>query len=49
VEIELGGIKHRLPVKVLPDLPGGIAGIPHGLPAAFGEALPTWRRIERIQ
>lgn len=49
VEIELSGTKHRLPVKVLPDLPGGIAGIPHGLPAAFGEVFPAWRRIERIQ
>jgi NADH-quinone oxidoreductase subunit G len=49
VEIELSGTKHRLPVKVLPDLPGGIAGIPHGLPAAFGEVFPTWRRVERIQ
>ncbi len=49
VEIELSGTKHCLPVKVLPDLPAGIAGIPHGLPAAFGEVFPAWRRIERIQ
>jgi len=49
VEIELGGVKYRLPVKLLADLPGGIAGIPHGLPAAFGEVFPTWHRIERIQ
>jgi hypothetical protein len=34
---------------LLADLPGGIAGIPHGLPAAFGEVFPTWHRIERIQ
>ena len=49
VEIELCGKKRRLPVKILPDLPGGIAGIPDGLPAAFGEELPAWRRIEGIQ
>jgi NADH-quinone oxidoreductase subunit G len=49
VEIELGGTKHRLPVKFLPDLPVGIAGIPDGLPAALGEVFPLWRRIERIQ
>ena len=48
VEIELGRTKHRLPVKVLPDLPSGIAGIPHGLPAAFGEVFPAWRRVERV-
>ena len=34
VEIELGGAKHRLPLKVLPDLPAGIAGIPAGLTTA---------------
>jgi hypothetical protein len=45
----LGGIKRRLPVKVLPDLPGGMAVIPHGLPAAFGEVFPAWHRIERVQ
>lgn len=49
VEIELGGEKQRLPLKVMAELPSGIAGIPAGLPAAFGEELPAWRRIERIQ
>ncbi|HEU5401562.1 MAG TPA: NADH-quinone oxidoreductase subunit NuoG, partial [Terriglobales bacterium] len=48
IEIELGGAKHRLPVKILPDLPAGVAGVPNGLPAAFGEVFPAWRRIERI-
>ena len=47
VEIELGGVKQRLPVKVLPDLPAGIAGIPVGLTIARGEELPAWCRIER--
>ena len=49
IEIELGGAKHRLPIKILPDLPAGVAGVPNGLPAAFGEAFPAWCRIERIQ
>ncbi|MGH9345204.1 MAG: NADH-quinone oxidoreductase subunit NuoG, partial [Terriglobia bacterium] len=48
VEIELGGAKYRLPLKVVPDLPAGVAGIPSSLPAARGEALPAWRRIERV-
>jgi NADH-quinone oxidoreductase subunit G len=48
VEIELGGAKHRLPLKVLPELPGGIAGIPAGLSTASGEVLPAWRPILRI-
>jgi NADH-quinone oxidoreductase subunit G len=47
VEIELGGGKHRLPLKVLSDLPAGVAGIPAGLTAAFQEELPAWLRIER--
>ena len=48
VEIELGGAKQRLPLKVLPDLPAGIAGIPAGLTSARGEGLPAWSRIERV-
>jgi NADH-quinone oxidoreductase subunit G len=47
VEIELGGVKQRLPLKVLPDLPAGVAGIPTGLTEASGEEFPVWRRIER--
>ena len=48
VEIELGGAKHRLPLKVLPELPAGIAGIPAGLTPARGAALPAWCRILRV-
>jgi len=48
VEIELGGAKRRLPLKVLPHLPAGIAGIPAGLSAARGNELPAWRRIDRV-
>ncbi len=47
VEIELGGAKQRLRLKVLPALPSGIAGIPAGLTALRGEELPAWGRIER--
>ena len=46
--LNLGGAKQRLPLKVLPDLPAGVAGIPTGLPAAFGEVFPVWRGIERV-
>lgn len=49
VEIELGGAKHRLPVKVLAGIPKGIAGIPDGVTEWGGEELPAWRRIEGIQ
>ncbi|MGH9616618.1 MAG: NADH-quinone oxidoreductase subunit NuoG [Acidobacteriaceae bacterium] len=48
LEIELDGVKRWLPLKVLPHLPNGIAGIPTGLTAARGEELPSWSRIERV-
>ena len=48
VEIELGGEKLRLPLKVLPDLPAGLAGIPAGLTPADGAAFPAWSRILRV-
>lgn len=48
VEIELAGTKHRLPLKVLPDLPPGIAGLPAGLTLAQGAVLPAWCRILRV-
>ena len=37
VEIELGGAKQRLPLKVRADLPAGIAGIPAGLTCRLAE------------
>ena len=48
VEIELSGMKHRLPLKVLPELPAGIAAIPAGLTPARGAELPAWCRISRV-
>jgi NADH-quinone oxidoreductase subunit G len=48
VEIELGGTKHRLPLKILRELPAGIAGIPAGLPPALGAVLPAWCRILQV-
>jgi NADH-quinone oxidoreductase subunit G len=48
LEIELGEKKFRLPLKVLADLPAGIAGIPAGLTSADGAAFPAWSRILRV-
>ncbi len=47
VEIELGGTKHRLPLKIVREMPGGIAGIPAGLTPARGAELPAWSRISK--
>jgi len=47
VEIDLGSTKHRLPLKIVRELPGGIAGIPAGLTPARGAELPAWCRISK--
>ncbi|MGH9587089.1 MAG: molybdopterin-dependent oxidoreductase, partial [Acidobacteriaceae bacterium] len=49
VDLEIGGEKQRFPLKVLPELPPGVAGIPAGLTAFRGEELPAWSRIERAK
>ncbi|MEO8051469.1 MAG: molybdopterin-dependent oxidoreductase, partial [Acidobacteriota bacterium] len=48
VEIELGGMKHRLPLKIVREMPGGIAGIPAGLTPALGAELPAWSRVLKV-
>jgi NADH-quinone oxidoreductase subunit G len=47
VEIDLGGTKHRMPLKVVREMPEGIAGIPAGLTPARGAELPAWCRISK--
>jgi NADH-quinone oxidoreductase subunit G len=42
-EVELFG--SRLPVKVVADLPRGVAGVPAGVPPFAGLELPSWSRI----
>jgi hypothetical protein len=37
----------RLPVRVLPQLPMGVAGILAGVPPFEGIELPAWHTIER--
>lgn len=37
----------RLPVKVMPTLPDGVAGLPAGLPGLPGADLPIWGKISR--
>ncbi len=48
VEFDLCGGRHRLPLRVLPALAEGVAGLPAGLTTARGAALPTWTRITRV-
>jgi NADH-quinone oxidoreductase subunit G len=47
IELTLDGSIHRLPVKLRPTLPRGIAGLPAGLRELPGRALPAWGNLTR--
>jgi NADH-quinone oxidoreductase subunit G len=49
VEVECGGTALRLPVRLLPELPEGVAGLPSGLPGLPFLELPAWGRIRRAR
>ncbi len=42
VEVTVSGRALKLPVRVLPGLPPGVAGLPASLPGLEGLALPAW-------
>lgn len=45
-EVALMG--HRVPVRVTPGLPRGVAGLPSGVPPLEGLELPVWMEISRV-
>lgn len=47
VEFTLAGATYRVPLKVLPDLPQGLAGVPVGIEPLQAVQLPAWSRIVR--
>ena len=47
VEVSCAGGTYRLPVRIRPDLPRGVAGLSAGLPPVPGIALPAWGKIAR--
>jgi NADH-quinone oxidoreductase subunit G len=49
VEVRCAGGTFRLPVRIRPDLPRGVAGLPVGLPPLIGCGLPGWGMIVRIR
>jgi NADH-quinone oxidoreductase subunit G len=49
VEVSCAGGTFRLPVRIRPDLPRGVVGLPAGLPPLAGIALPTWGKIARVK
>ncbi len=49
VDVICAGGTLRLPVRVRPDLPRGVACVSAGLPAVAGFSLPAWGKIARSQ
>jgi len=47
VEVSCAGGTFRLPVRVRPDLPRGVAGLSAGLPGLAKITLPAWGKIAR--
>jgi NADH-quinone oxidoreductase subunit G len=42
------GAARRFPVRIVPTLPQGVAGLPAGLPGSAEIALPAWSRLRRL-
>jgi NADH-quinone oxidoreductase subunit G len=49
VEVSCAGETFRLPVRIRPDLPLGVAGLFAGLSPVAGISLPAWGKIARPQ
>jgi NADH-quinone oxidoreductase subunit G len=47
VEVSCAGGTFRLPVRIRPDLPLGVAGLSAGVPPLVGITLPAWGKIAR--
>jgi NADH-quinone oxidoreductase subunit G len=47
VEVSCPSGTFRLPVRIRPDLPRGVAGLSAGLPPLAGITLPAWGKIAR--
>jgi len=47
VELSCAGGSFRLPVRIRPDLPRGVAALSAGLPPLVGINLPAWGKIAR--
>ncbi len=48
VELTVGDVKRRLPVKLMPELPNGVAGLPAGLPGEPRIELPARGRVALV-
>ena len=48
VEVHCVGSTFRVPVRIRPDLPRGVAGLPAGVLPLAGCGLPAWGKIVKI-
>lgn len=48
VLMDAGGPQRGLPVRFVPSLPQGVAGLPVGLPGMGHLALPCWARLSKV-
>jgi NADH-quinone oxidoreductase subunit G len=44
-ELALGGHPREVVVRILPEMPLGVAGVPANLPGLRGIALPIWSKL----
>ena len=47
IELKIAGAKRSLPVKIVPSLPKGVAGVPAGIPPLTGLTLPALAEVSR--
>jgi hypothetical protein len=48
IELFLHGNRYRLPVRIMPSLPEGMAGVPTGIITQLNTGvLPSWGRLTR--
>jgi NADH-quinone oxidoreductase subunit G len=47
VEVSFPAGAFRLPVRIRPELPAGVAGLSAGVPPLCGVRLPAWGKIAR--
>ena len=49
IQLVFDGVARRLPVRSMPMLPRGVAGLPAGLPGLAGISLPAWSELVPIE
>ena len=48
VLLDVDGLRQALPVRLMPSLPQGVAGLPVGLPGMRHVVLPRWAKLSKV-